>query len=99
MLFTLSGKHGLNEELGRHRGRDGKHMCNVCGEDCGSVDHFLWNCPACLECWVLFLEHLENTLGKEFERFKSCDIAGKLCFILGTELWGSCYERLLHRLS
>ena len=48
LLFKLrSGTHGLNEELGRHRGREGKYniMCNLCGEDCESVGHFLWNCP------------------------------------------------------
>ena len=44
---------------------------------------------------ALFLEHLKNYLGKEFEHFKSCDIAGKSHFILGTELWGSRYEELL----
>ena len=32
---------------------------------------------------------------KEFERFKSCDTAGKSCFILGSERWGSHYEELL----
>ena len=42
-----------------------------------------------------FLEHLKKTLGKEFERFKSCNAGGKSCFILGTELWGSRYEELL----
>ena len=21
------------------------YMCNLCGEDCESVGHFLWNCP------------------------------------------------------
>ena len=42
LLFKLrSGAHGLNEELGRHRGREGKCMCNLCGEDCESVGHFL----------------------------------------------------------
>ena len=37
LLFKLrSGTHGLDEELGRHRGREGKCMtlCNLCGEDC-----------------------------------------------------------------
>ena len=43
----------------------------------------------------LSLEHLKNNLGNEFEHFKNCDIAGKSHFILGTELWGSCYEELL----
>ena len=37
LLFKLrSGTHGLNEELGKHRGRDGKCMYNLCGEDCES---------------------------------------------------------------
>ena len=96
LLFKLrSGTHGLNEELGRHRGREGKYMCNLCGEDCESVGHFLWNCPVYSERRALFLEHLKNNLGNEFEHFKNCDIAGKSNFILGTELWGSRYEELL----
>ena len=70
-------------------------MCNLCGEDCESVGHFLWNCPVYSERRALFLEHLKNNLGNEFEHFKSCDIAGKSHFILGTELWGSRYEELL----
>ena len=70
-------------------------MCNLCGEDCESVDHFLCNCPAYSERHAIFLVHLEKILGKEFDRFKSCDTAGESCFILGTELWGSHYEDLL----
>ena len=70
-------------------------MCNLCGEDCESVGHFLWNCTVYSERHALFLEHLKNNLGNEFEHFKSCDIAGKLYFILGTELWGSRNEELL----
>ena len=27
-----------------------KISVNLCGEDCDSVDHFLWSCPACLPC-------------------------------------------------
>ena len=70
-------------------------MCNLCGEDCESVGHFLWNCPVYSERRALFLEHLKNNLGNEFEHFKNCDTAGKSHFILGTELWGSRYEELL----
>ena len=33
-------------------------MCNLCGEDCESVDHFLWNCPA----YSHFLEHLKKRI-------------------------------------
>ena len=73
LLFKLSsGTHGLNEELGRHRGREGKYiyMCNLCCEDCEdceSVGHFLWNCPVYSERRTLFLEHLKNNLGSKFE--------------------------------
>ena len=34
-------------------------MCNLCGKDCESVGHFLWNCPVYLERRALFLEHLK----------------------------------------
>ena len=51
--------------------------------------------PGLFRAPSIILEHLKNNLGNEFEHFKSCDIAGKSHFILGTELWGSCYEELL----
>ena len=31
-----SGTHGLNEELGRHRGREGKTECSLCWDECES---------------------------------------------------------------
>ena len=34
---TRSGTHGLNEELGRHRGREGKKECE--SVSCGIVQH------------------------------------------------------------
>ena len=65
LLFKLrSGMHGLNEELGRRRGREGKCICNLCGEDCESVGHFLWNFPVYSERRALFLElYLELSRG------------------------------------
>ena len=33
---------GLNKELGRHRG---DRQCKVCGDECESVVHVLWECP------------------------------------------------------
>ena len=44
-------------------------MCNLCGEDGESVGHFLWNCSVYSERCALFLEHLKNNLGNEFEHF------------------------------
>ena len=34
MLKFRSGTHGLNEELGRHRGREGKTECIACDHEC-----------------------------------------------------------------
>ena len=70
-------------------------MCNLCGEDCASMSHSLWNCLVYSKRCTLFLEHLKYNLGKEFQHFKSCDVAGKSHFILRTELWRSRYEELL----
>ena len=46
LLFRFrSGTHGLNEELGRHRCREGNKVCELCGNECESVSHVLWECP------------------------------------------------------
>ena len=42
MFKFRSGTHGLNEELGRHRGREGKTECSLCGNECENVSHVLW---------------------------------------------------------
>ena len=44
--YLRSGTHGLNEELGRHRGREGNKECVLCGNECESVSHVLWECSA-----------------------------------------------------
>ena len=41
-----SDTHGLNEELGRHRGREGKKECSLCGNECENVSHVLWEYSA-----------------------------------------------------
>ena len=33
--------HGLNEELSRHRGREGKIECYLCGDERENVSHVL----------------------------------------------------------
>ena len=42
--------HGLNEELGRHRGREGRKQCLLCDAECESVSHVSWDCPAYGTC-------------------------------------------------
>ena len=34
-------------ELGRHRGKEGKTECSLCGNECENVSHVLWECSAC----------------------------------------------------
>ena len=47
LLFKFRlGTHGLNEELGRHRGREGNTECSLCGDECENVSHVLWECSA-----------------------------------------------------
>ena len=46
-LFKFrSGTHGLHEELGRHRGREGKTECSLYGNECDNVNHVFWECSA-----------------------------------------------------
>ena len=63
-------------------------MCNLCGEDCESVCHFLWNCPVYSERRALFLEHLKNNLGNEFEHFKKLRYSREIAFHSGDRALG-----------
>ena len=59
-LKFRSGTHGLNEELGRHSDRDGRVECTLCGAECESVVHVLWECSTCRD---IFQEVLKQLLG------------------------------------
>ena len=61
LLKFRSGMHGVKEELGRHRGREGKVESILCCAECESVMHVLWKCPASYSsCRLLFLEKLQK---------------------------------------
>ena len=64
-----SGTQGLNEELGRHRGREGKSECTLCGAECESVVHVLWECTAYNSSRASFMEKLQELLGDSFADF------------------------------
>ena len=62
-LFKFrSGTHGLNEELGRHRGREGKTECSLCGNECENVSHVLWECSAYSSTRASFMKKLQELL-------------------------------------
>ena len=96
LLFKFrSGTHGLNEELGRHRGREGKVECTLCGAECESVVHVLWECPAYGSCRLMFLEKLQELLGDNYSSFNSLINLEKTSYVLGSELWEDDYGSLL----
>ena len=76
--------HGLNE-LGRHRGREGRKECLLCDAECESVSHVLWDCPAYASIRSAFMLELRRELGDKFERFQSLDSFAKSSYVLGSE--------------
>ena len=96
LLFKFrSGTHGLNEELGRHRGREGKVECTLCGAECESVVHVLWECPAYSNCRLMFLKKLQELLGVKYIDFDSLNHLEKTSYVLGSELWEDDFSSLL----
>ena len=88
LLFKFrSGTHGLNEELGRHRGREGKLECALCGAECESVVHVLWECSAYSSSRASFLLTLEELLGDRYADFEALNSVEKTSYVLGSELW------------
>ena len=49
-----------NEELGRHRGREGRKECLLCDAECESV---LWDCPVYASIRSAFMLELRRDLG------------------------------------
>ena len=95
MFKFTSGIHGLNEELGRHRGREGRNECLLCDDECESVSHVLWDCPVYNTVRNEFLCKLQELLGDGFEHFESLDSFQKPSFDLGSELWEDDFSSML----
>ena len=67
LMFKFgSGTHRLNEELGRHRQREGRKECTLCDDQCESVSHVLWDCPVCCTLRKDFMCKVQEVLGYEF---------------------------------
>ena len=67
LLFKFrSGTHGLNEELGRHRGREGRKECLLCDAECESVSHVLWDCPVYASIRSAFMLEFRRELVSTF---------------------------------
>ena len=58
----------INEELGRHRGQsDRQSVYTLCGAECESVVHVLWECPACKDSRDISMIELRDLLGENFK--------------------------------
>ena len=97
LLFKFrSGTHGLNEELGRHSYRDGRVECTLCGAECESVVHVLWECSSYSACRDNFQEALKQLLGARYAEFETLSAVEKTSYVLGSENWEDDFDALLH---
>ena len=60
----------MNEELGRHSDRDGRVQCTLCGAECESVVHVLWECSTYSTCRDIFQKALKQLLGARYAEFE-----------------------------
>ena len=97
LLFKYtSGTHGLNEELGRHSDRDGRVECMLCGAECESVVHLLWECSSYTACRDNFQEALKQLLGARYAEFEMLSTVEKTLYVLSSENWEDDFDALLH---
>ena len=87
MFKFRSSTTGLNEELGRHGGKNDDRQCKLCGDECESVVHALWECPAYDTIRNTFMEDLDNLLGGSFRDFSALNKFERRGFVLGCENW------------
>ena len=55
----------------RHRGRNGRTECVLCGDECENVVHVLWECSAYKDSREEFLAKLRAILGEVFKDIKA----------------------------
>ena len=67
------GTHGLNKELGRHRGREDKIECSLCGNECENVNHVSWEYSAYSSTIASFMEKFQELLEDDFESLENLD--------------------------
>ena len=91
-LLFRSGTHGLNEELGRHRGREGKSECTLCGAERESMVHASWECSAYSSSRASFMVKFEELLGDRYADFEVLNSVGKTSYVLGSELWEQNFQ-------
>ena len=95
MFKFRSGTHGLNEESGRNREREGKTECSLCGNEYENMSHVLWECSAYSSTRASFMKKFQKLLDDDYEDFESLENVKKLSYVLGSELCESKFDGLL----
>ena len=65
-----------------------------CGDECESVVHVLWECPAYKDSRKEFMIKLRSTLGEALKDFEALDNVERAFFVLGCELWMENFDIL-----
>ena len=69
--------------------------CALCGAECESVVHVLWECSAYSSSRASFLLKLEELLGDRYADFEALNSVEKTSYVLGSELWEQNFKSLL----
>ena len=67
----------------------------MCGDECESVVHVLWECPAYKDKREGFMVKLRTILGEAFKDSEALDNSEKASFVLCCELWTENFDALL----
>ena len=86
----------ISEELGRHSDRDGRVECTLCGAECESVVHVLWECSSYSTCRDNFQEALKQLLSARYAEFETLSAVEKTSYVLSSENWEDDFDVLLH---
>ena len=71
--------------------------CVLCGNECESVVHVLWECPAYKDSReeFEFMIKPRSILGEAFKDFEALDNIERASFVLGCELWMENFDSML----
>ena len=69
--------------------------CTLCGAECESIVHVLWECSAYSSSRASFLLKLEELLGDRYADFEALNSVEKTSHVLGSELWEQNFKSLL----
>ena len=69
--------------------------CTLCGAECESVVHVLWECTAYSSSGASFTEKLQELLGDSYADFDLLSNVEKTSYVIGSEHWEKNFKSLL----